>query len=1038
MQATSQGPPQFPPQIESEAQRASPPIQSETSLHDHASNLPSVYRLGSHLPRSRPVSSVFPSDQATPTQDEGCPLAPSKEVQHSSAPANANTRPRSLSQSNINPSDTEPGRFLQAQALEPAVIGDGAPIFLKETPSTESYVGTAGPQSPLSTASSNRTPTQSSFGRSQWLNEIMPSGTSAGPPIPQDSGLKEDSYGVESLPETHTDLEPAMRENLRAVPKAQGESSPVHGRKNDLDQVYSEEVSQEEQMNPHAELNGAASPRVSEDSEGTYQTADSGQDPILQFMEPSTPKPSDISAQQAPLSNSSTRDVSPLKHIPRQESDASHPLSTHDQLRPFSFIEYNKAPSPRHSEDRSYRGPSLDNPSIVPSQDRPPSPVSPQLSSFNQPSQAVPVHYDVDHDFQPDSTHEFTTRPRPRSFSRPFQDPNLSDHPAFRQENFQNPTGSTDPPSQYYPALLNRDEAMLPRQQNTEYSIAGVGPPADETNVKSRSRRGSRSSAFFKRLSRPPSDEIPAIPAYSDRQDVEPPVKTPVNEEKKKRRASLFRTLTGRSGSDSTRRSKEKEVPLPSGSRTDIDPQSDNNSSSPRERPGILVSKEVSVKTRTKLHRSSTSGTASQESGNKKRFSGIGVSKQSICRDKQQTDDLQSLFSRSSRRQSSVLLPEPQSAYSSTPSEQGTAFSQQPSFHRYQDGLPAPRQDSVYFASHQVPSVPPPGYLQRLPDHVYDRPPLEGYYSPDRRSGTEETFSPGSMIRDNSPKPIPHNQGPPGQYQNEYQQERSRPESRSWDRLLNPTIRNVSPAVPGGTSQYDVPNPHPVHGSSLEPKFSHGDQIRYSSNSGLDIGIASRKENSSWMRSPDRRSNNSSSDLPPVSTLPSVNSEPAHAASRGPLRSSMKKPRGYHEVDGRRTESPPPPPPPPKDEWLTQPAQYTGPSNSQSFSYNPPLAPNTYPTPAINPYRQSLPLLQTNMKYSRNTPREAKSTTPEDIRRLRQRDIERGNMPSGYSAGDGKGGDIPQDPDGEDRIVMSSSSYPGQEWQPDYGHYEGH
>ena len=315
-----------------------------------------------------------------------------------------------------------------------------------------------------------------------------------------------------------------------------------------------------------------------------------------------------------------------MKSIPRQENDASHPLSTHDQLRPFSFIEYNKAPSPRHSEDRSYRGPGLDDPSTVPFHDRPPSPVSPQRSDFNQPNQAVPVHYDVNHEFQSDSTHEFTTRPRPRSFSRPFQGPNLRDHPAFRQENFPHPTGSTKLPLQYYQPTLNRDEATLPRQQNTEYSLEGVGPPADEPSVKSRSRRGSWSSAFFKRLSRPPSDEIPAIPTSPDHQDVEPPVKNPVNAEKKKRRASLFRTLTGRSGSDSSR-SKERDVALPKKTPTDIHPQSDNSSLSAKERPGILVSQEVSVKTRNKLHRSSTSGTASQESGSKKRFSGIGVSK---------------------------------------------------------------------------------------------------------------------------------------------------------------------------------------------------------------------------------------------------------------------------------------------------------------------------------------------------------------------------------------------------------------------------
>ncbi|KAL9119947.1 MAG: hypothetical protein Q9187_003499 [Circinaria calcarea] len=1018
MRATSQGP----PQVEFESQRASRPIQPEPTHHESVPNLQSVSssRLSGYLPQSRPVSSMIPDDQAAAIQDKSNPLPPLPldEVQDSPRPSAANTRPRSLGQSNIILNDTEFGRSLLAHEPEPAVIGDSPPIFLKETPSAESYVGTARTQCLLSASGSNRTPNQSSFGRSQWLSEIMPPRSSTEPPIPQTSGLPEAIYGTKSLPETLTNIRRAMGEDLGTASESPGESFPTHSSEKNLNQVYREEASQSQTRGDYTSANRATSPRLSEDSEGTYQTADSGQDPILQGTEPSTPKAPNAPVQLVPASSSSTQDVSPLKHMPQRRSDTFNRHSTQYQLRPFSFTEHNKTPPVEQSEHRSYRGPSLDNTSIITSRDRPPSPVSPQRPDFVQASQTAPVNYDTNHGFRPESTQEFTTGPRPGSFSRPFQDPNLHDHPAFRQQSFRNPAESSDLPLQYYQPSL-RDETMIPRQQNTEYSLEGVGPPADETNVKSRSRRGSRSSGFFKRLSRPPSAEIFALPMDVDHRDVVRPVKTPVNGEKRKRRASLFRTLTGRSGSDSGR-SKERELPLPSRSRTDIHPTSNNSSLGPGEQSGTLLGKEVSVKTRTKLQRSSTSGTAGQEGANKKRFSGIG-----------------SLFSRSSRRQSSLEMSEPQSTYSSTPSEQGAPYGQRQSSHRNLDQLRPPRQDSLYFASHQVPSAPPPGYLQRLPDHVYDRPPLEGYYSPDRRSGTEDTFSPDNFTRQPSPQPISQYQGPSGQYYNE---QPPRPRSSTWNRLLNTKNRDLAPQFSNDTSQYSTPNSHPVRGSSRGPNFSQGDQTRYPNNQGHDVGLPSHLETSSWIRSSDRRANNSSSILPPVSTLPSVNSDPAQASSRGPLRSSMKKPRGYHEIDGNptgRAESPPPPPPPPKDDWLTQPTHHAGPSQLRSSSFNS-LPSTTYPTPVINSYRQSLPLLQTNMNCSRNIPQEGKSATLEEIRRSRQRGIESGEMPSRHKSEVPKGSNMPLGTDGEERIVMSSSSYPGQEWQPDYGNYEWH
>jgi hypothetical protein len=60
--------------------------------------------------------------------------------------------------------------------------------------------------------------------------------------------------------------------------------------------------------------------------------------------------------------------------------------------------------------------------------------------------------------------------------------------------------------------------------------------------------------------------------------------------------------------------------------------------------------------------------------------------------------------------------------------------------------------------------------------------------------------------------------------------------------------------------------------------------------------------------------------------------------------------------------------------------------------------------------------------------------TPEEVRRIRQMEIERGGMINGPSASVPKM-KTPVEEDEEEKIVMSSSSYPGQEWQPDYGNW---
>ncbi len=324
--------------------------------------------------------------------------------------------------------------------------------------------------------------------------------------------------------------------------------------------------------------------------------------------------------------------------------------------RPFSFMDKQNQ-SERQSRHSSQRSPSIHS---VPSRllrDRPPSPVSPQPSVLQEtPAQrgrAGPIHHGTDHDFLPDSSQTSTPKRRSRSFSRLFKtsdhdslagdeqttskrrsrsisrlfngNPDLNDHPAYRQESL--PAGGTDMPMHYYPEQISREDAIIPRQQATEYQLEGVGPPpAQPVDARSRSRNNSKGSAsFFK----PPSSsarESSVTQSGPEGYTVASLINSPAASQKKSKRTSLFRSLTGQKGHDRDQGRTNSFVPT---SESHGDPQQsgsiiqkDNNSSN--------QSGGESNRVHNKLQRTSTSGFQQQEhdGGKKKRFSAMGVSRE--------------------------------------------------------------------------------------------------------------------------------------------------------------------------------------------------------------------------------------------------------------------------------------------------------------------------------------------------------------------------------------------------------------------------
>ena len=439
---------------------------------------------------------------------------------------------------------------------------EGDPVSPQHAPHIQSNEMKAiDSQSPRSTSSGNKTPTQASYTGNQWLPENM---TLLGQASSQVNKHKNESQ------------------------------SDMYSNENAPHMV--QELSQLGAAEPNRILEAAPSPRISEDSHSTFITAESGAEQSLpnDHVEfPVPPKPS-------------------YSHQPSLP-DVDFKRQDNDQRLEHSFSEYNKPFSAMPSEDLSDR-PSFDNNSTLRVQNRPPSPVSPQQLAFNQPDSSGPVHYNTSYDFGPDDSQSFVGHRRPRSFSRPFIDPN--EHPAFREDH---PRDSNEPPTKYCPPDLSRDETVMARQQITEHHLEGAGPPPVETNPKVRST--SRGAAFLKRLSGPPREATPKPVDELEKQNGSStsPAEA-VAEKKKKKRGSLFRSLTEQNGSD-TIRSKPNSVSPPSRSRTELQHNLPRRSDT-----GLTLNKDNVAKSHGKLQRASTSGPTKQDGAKKKRFSSFGVS----------------------------------------------------------------------------------------------------------------------------------------------------------------------------------------------------------------------------------------------------------------------------------------------------------------------------------------------------------------------------------------------------------------------------
>lgn len=473
----------------------------------------------------------------------------------------------------------------RVSAKRPVTIGDSAPIFLRETPRADSYVGSPKDiQTPRSATSSNKTPTQSNF---KDLNHPT---TSQSPR----SNVDSTDFQYRALAEA----------GASGAPESQPRSlSPPHSR-------FSTQLLHEHNAATPSTGDSSEedySQRFSEESKGTFHTADSakGHDDrrlLAQDQPNSQSTEIDRLMSRAPERLSALRQSSVSKSTPLQISgDNNNPAAGFSKTRLVSPI-YTPQRTLRPSQDHSLRAPSIDGlPSPV-SPYHPPPPVTPPQSTVRERSEQRgregPVHYGIDHDFVPESDRE-RARSRSPSYtnlaqngsphdSRPSYDPNIDDHPAFRKSE-------------------DIDDGSRRRSMN-----------------KPSSRRGSRSSAFFKALGKSSDGDAPPLPKAPDGEASSTPINTPTAGDKKRRSMSIFRSLTGNSGSGSgSLQSKENVTPTrataqPQYTRTEpITPQRVEDDEFPM--------RDTQSKWGKRLQRASTSG-ITPDSSKKKRFSAIGVS----------------------------------------------------------------------------------------------------------------------------------------------------------------------------------------------------------------------------------------------------------------------------------------------------------------------------------------------------------------------------------------------------------------------------
>ncbi|KAL9101851.1 MAG: hypothetical protein Q9163_002935 [Psora crenata] len=198
-----------------------------------------------------------------------------------------------------------------------------------------------------------------------------------------------------------------------------------------------------------------------------------------------------------------------------------------------------------------------------------------------------------------------------------------------------------------------------------------------------------------------------------------------------------------------------------------------------------------------------------------------------------------------------------------------------------------------------------------------------------------------------------------------------------------------------------------------------------------------KAKGSSWARFSKHASNKSQS----TSTSAPVAEELAESqynSYESPHTPADRAPQQPPPTKPLRPESPLPPPPPPKDDWHRPKPSSPSPSFTASRQHHqslPPLQTNV-PQPDLGLRRYGASVGDSGADASGGA--SSKELRLEERRKNRQQEIEKGHL-SPSSARTSIMNKVSAVHDGEERqedepVVMSATSFPGQEWRPDYDH----
>ena len=913
-----------------------------------------------------------------------------------------------------------------------------------------------GPPPPTQDARSNSSGTKTPTRNDPWTYNSSQS-LSQSPQVHYHSGAQPDP-----LRDAGSIIAP--NKQSRAAPLSTTHSHPAAVRVNSVDKP----------AHPHTEgpaSSQSATNRLSEDSNGTFQTAEDGNPsrPGSETMQDNieTPKAGEPQILDTEISTWPDReDRTPTGRRP-STAGAFRAQTADPQTECLPH------PNQAHYEPSSPRGeylarePSLDN---IPSQldfDRSPSPVSPQLSIHNEPlrrqSTREPTYYGPRHDFGPKQTHDFPSRGQ-RSRSQSREPEGLQDHPAFRSAPGMN--------YQEQDKTLEHSTMSMHGQPHPGYLPDESGSSTNQmAESKPKSNRNSRNSGFFKNLGS--SGKVGVSPTVSpaDMQAQPSSTMTPNENDKRFKRNSLFRSRPGDKGSDGAPSVGSSPVPGPAAGVETLRQSSPSTSkSSQHDEPSKAASNTRSSRAQPK---SKTQASQTQQ-GPGAQFAPPQqtVHQNSFSAHKPSAE--QSYHQpRSSQSQRDFSSSDPNQADYNARSDTLTSQVPNPLWNQAAERVSQPRQPSL-----KEPSA-----------YVQDANLRQRAASPSNPSEIGAVRTSTSFAQN-----VPSGELAVKQRTSFFSRSKSRESSisgrnrdssgKSWVTGREPDRADVKGNLYSRQSQPPSTRPPMQHNS---PKSAQDAQRVLTSSQSRENHITTNPAHEQQIlqsRKTDQQSQPASSPLPPRTSslgnyLPSQGAPriltfnqfgenhiaenpsqipPATASRQGSVVQGQQPdvvtfqqfPSTSKAQQLSRGGSPTPPPPPPKDDWhVSVPRQLIS-QNTGSESRErpqdglnrtsitaPPSDPDRQRIPHAQPQpdfraqqRQAPPPIQTEIPSSRLSAFSPSSNSAES-RKARQRELEVA-VPS--TEKETVVAPPKHDASSEERIVMSSSSYPGQEWQPSFAY----